>query len=80
MKKQSERDAVTKEKEGEKYVTKGEIKVDYRNRPEVFEVKKDGVTVEWTANYTEAVSAQKQSQGSSLYSINMATGRKTLRG
>lgn len=75
MKKQTER----VKPEAEKYVMKGDIKVDNRGRDEIFEVTKDGVTLDLTANFTEASSVQKQSIGSRLYSINMQTGKKTLR-
>lgn len=73
-KKQTERVAP----QDEKYVMKGEIKGDNRGR-EVFEVKKHGVTIDFTSNITEALSAQRQSMGSVIYSINPNTGTKTLR-
>lgn len=65
--------------EAEKYVMKGEIKVDNRGREEVFEVKKDGVTIDWTSNITEALATAKTVMNSVVYSINMHTGVKTLR-
>lgn len=77
MKKPTDRLAV--KKEDEKYVQKGEIKVDSRGREEVFEVKHNSVTIDWTANITEALSTAKTVMNSVVYSINMSTGLKTLR-
>ena len=65
-------------KEEERYVQKGDTKIDNRGR-EVFEVKKHGVTIDFTANITEALSAQRQSMGSVIYSINPNTGVKVQR-
>ena len=68
-----------KAREDKKYVMKGDIKVDLRGRAEVFEVKHNGVSIDWTANFTEALSTQKNVFGSSVYSINTSTGIKTVR-
>jgi hypothetical protein len=67
-------------KEDEKFCIKGEVKIDNRGREEVFEVQHNGVSLEWTANVSEALSAHKATPGSKLYAINMGTGNKTLRG
>ena len=75
MKKQTDR----VKKEDERFCIKSEIKFDNRDREEVFEVKSKGVSIDWTSNYTEAAASQRQSLGSQLYSINMQSGRKTLR-
>ena len=66
-------------KEDEKFCIKGEVKVDWSKRDHVFEVKHNGVSLDWTANYQEAVASQKATQGSQLFQINMGTGQKTLR-
>ena len=75
MKKQVER----VKKEDEKYSNGKDIKVDNRNREEVFEVAHNGVSIDWTANFSEAISTARSVIGSRVYSINMSTGIKTLR-
>lgn len=75
MKKASERVKV----EDEKFVMKSDIKFDNRGRAEVFEVKHNGVTLEWSANITDAIAAQKQTLNSQIFVINMNTGARTLR-
>jgi len=69
---------VTKKGE-EKFSMGKDVKNDNRGRDVVFEVQKDSVSVEWSANYVEALGVQRASMGSKLYEINMATGKKTLR-
>lgn len=70
-----------KEKSGgyPRFVMTKDIRFDNRNRGEVFEVKKDGVTLEFTPNISEAQSAMRQSMGAKLYSINLGNGQRTLR-
>lgn len=62
-----------------KFSIKSDTKIDNRARDEIFEVAKDGVSIEWTANVSEAMAVHRQSNGSKLYSINMHTGNKSLR-
>lgn len=56
---------------------KGEVKIDNRGREKLFDVQHNGVTIEFTANISEALAVQRSSMGSILYSINTATGTRT---
>ena len=76
MKKPNE---LLKKEDNSRFEMRTDVKIDNRNREEVFEVVKHGVTLEWTANITEALGAFKQSMDSKIYSINMRTGIRTLR-
>ena len=66
-------------KEDKKFSMTGEIKYDNRGRAEVYEVQHNGVSIDWTANVSEALASHKATPGSKLYAINMGTGNKTLR-
>jgi len=69
---------LTKQQKG--FEMRGEIRVDNRNRPCVFDVvSAHGITVEWSANYNEALAAHRQSKGSKIFEVNMTTGARTRR-
>jgi len=65
-------------KEDEKFCIKGEIKIDNRGRDFVYEVKHNGVTLDWTANISEALSSAKATLRATIYAINMLSGLKTI--
>ena len=69
---------VTKKGE-EKFSMGKDVKADNRGRDVVFEVQHNSVSVDWSANYVEALGVHRALLGSKLYEINMTTGKKTLR-
>ena len=57
----------------------GDVKIDNRGRDCLFETKHNGVTVEWSANISDALAAARSKLGAQVYEINLSTGKKTLR-
>ena len=49
---------------------------DLSKRDVIYEVKKDGVTLDMTANYQEAISHQRGSPNSVVYALTTNTGNK----
>lgn len=77
MKKKTEENTLLKSKPFEKFEMKGDVKIDNRGREKMYDVQHNGVTIEFTANISEALAVQKHVLGSIMYSINMATGART---
>lgn len=60
-------------------VANGEVKVDWSKRETVFEVKHNGVSLDWSANLLEAMATAKATMGAVIYEINRQTGVKRAR-